>query len=307
MGQSLILLLFIFRLVSYADTNGIFIQARDVVPGTFGADEGGSDFTFPSNLNVLNEINTKILNVSDSLKYEGVELDDRYVDENQKDSISSNMIINNVITSEDIKNGTITIEDLSTESLDSRYLQPTYNPSSLEENIEDLEERIEVLELNMDSQRDDRTYLFGAEHTLSQCENKGGTVVKNTGEEGKNYDGTDFCKFSMSSCPSGWSKIERKQTSYWSGELTYNWIEVKSNHCKGEVFNNCPSDLSTWLVFSGRLGIECNSPSFQFKEASNTQQRCIHMKYIRKYRGSCALYPYQTTSCYSTITKIGCY
>ena len=65
----LILLLLTFGAISYADTNGIFIQARDVVPGTFGEDEGSGDFTFPSNLNVLNEINTKILNVSDSLKY----------------------------------------------------------------------------------------------------------------------------------------------------------------------------------------------------------------------------------------------
>ena len=82
----LILLLLIFGAISYADTNGIFIQAKDVVPGTFGEDEGSGDFTFPSNLNVLNEINTKILNatnlsISNSFKYGGVELDDRYVEE----------------------------------------------------------------------------------------------------------------------------------------------------------------------------------------------------------------------------------
>ena len=101
----LILLLLIFGVISYADTNGIFIQARDVVPGTFGEDEGSGDFTFPSNLNVLNEINTKILNVSDSLKYGGVELDDRYVNENQANSVSSEMILMEIITSDDIKNG----------------------------------------------------------------------------------------------------------------------------------------------------------------------------------------------------------
>ena len=144
----LILLLLIFGVISYADTNGIFIQARDVVPGTFGEDEGSGDFTFPSNLNVLNEINTKILNVtnlsvSNSFKYEGVELDDRYVNtesiefddnyvnEGQINSISSEMITNGTITSEDIKNGEITSEDIkngeitlndiSTSSLDSRY------------------------------------------------------------------------------------------------------------------------------------------------------------------------------------------
>ena len=79
-------------MVSYADTNGIFIQARDVVPGTFGEDEGAGDFTFPSNLNVLNEINTKILNatnlsVSNSFEYGGIELDDRYVNTGSNDLI----------------------------------------------------------------------------------------------------------------------------------------------------------------------------------------------------------------------------
>ena len=94
----LILLLLIFGAISYADTNGIFIQARDVVPGTFGEDEGAGDFTFPSNLNVLNEINTKILNVSDSLKYGGIELDERYVSEGQENSITTEMIIDNTIS-----------------------------------------------------------------------------------------------------------------------------------------------------------------------------------------------------------------
>ena len=101
----LILLLFIFGAISYADSNGIFIQARDVVPGTFGNDEGAGDFTFPSNLdirhnlNVLNEINSKILratnlSISNSFKYGGVELDDRYINENQENSVSSEMIVN---------------------------------------------------------------------------------------------------------------------------------------------------------------------------------------------------------------------
>ena len=56
------------------------------------------------------------------------------------------------------------------------------------------------------SYQDDKTYLVGAKHTISQCEINGGKVVKNNGAEGKNYDGRDFCKFNRGSCPSGWSK-----------------------------------------------------------------------------------------------------
>ena len=127
----LILLLLIFGAISYADTNGIFIQARDVVPGTFGEDEGSGDFTFPSNLNVLNEINTKILNVSDSLKYGGIELDeryvntgsnefdDKYVEESQENSITTEMIIDNTISTNDLSDSLITSDKINDGSIGS--------------------------------------------------------------------------------------------------------------------------------------------------------------------------------------------
>ena len=105
----LILLLLIFGAISYADSNGIFIQAKDVVPGTFGEDEGSGDFTFPSNLT----INSNLI-VKGKIIYEDEELtkkyNNMYVNENQLDSISSDMIIN----------GTIEVED--TNSFDSRYV-----------------------------------------------------------------------------------------------------------------------------------------------------------------------------------------
>lgn len=40
----------------WADTNGIWHEAEDVLAGTFGGDENGGDYAFPNNLNVTNKL-----------------------------------------------------------------------------------------------------------------------------------------------------------------------------------------------------------------------------------------------------------
>lgn len=41
----------------WADSNGIWTYAGDILPGTFGSDEGGGDYTFPNELNVEGRFN----------------------------------------------------------------------------------------------------------------------------------------------------------------------------------------------------------------------------------------------------------
>ena len=110
----LILCLFAVGVVSYADSNGIFIKAEDIIPGTFGSDQGDTEFVFPGNVNISGYLDVN------SLGYKGMDLDSIYVGQNQENSISSLMIINNTVTSANIEDGTITLGDIS-QSLDSRY------------------------------------------------------------------------------------------------------------------------------------------------------------------------------------------
>ena len=240
-----ILFLLVFIVNSYADSNGIFIKAEDVVPGTFGDDEGSNDFAFPSNLlineslNVINEINSKILSttklsVSDSLTYKGDELDDRYLNEKQKDSVNSDMIIdktislddladnsvnsnkivNGAISSDDIEDGTIKLKDISTDSLDDTF--------ALKTDINKLQDQIDTV-------LDDYSFLVGGKHMRIECTKSGGKLQGN------------FCKFSRSSCPSGWSqygswtktkkksgRIGCKKKSYNTGEHSFSNKAVES-------------------------------------------------------------------------------
>lgn len=48
----------------FADTNGIWTQANDIKAGTFGSDEGGGVYQFPSNVIVSNEVISSGVNTS---------------------------------------------------------------------------------------------------------------------------------------------------------------------------------------------------------------------------------------------------
>ncbi len=54
--SSLLLLVLFFGGLIYADTNGIWHRAEDVIAGTFGADENGGDYIFPNDIEVKNDI-----------------------------------------------------------------------------------------------------------------------------------------------------------------------------------------------------------------------------------------------------------
>jgi hypothetical protein len=41
----------------WADSNGVWHKAENVVSGIFGLDEGGGDYTFPNNLYIMNDLN----------------------------------------------------------------------------------------------------------------------------------------------------------------------------------------------------------------------------------------------------------
>jgi hypothetical protein len=57
----LIILLLFFGSVIWADSNGIFINSKDIVAGTFGGDEGNGDFTFMNNLEIKGNLKTPII------------------------------------------------------------------------------------------------------------------------------------------------------------------------------------------------------------------------------------------------------
>lgn len=92
-GLNVVFLIFlILGGIVWADTNGVWHLAEDVRPGVFGSDEGmitGYSFVNPLSLN------------SDTT-YKGVELDARFINEGQINSISSNMIVDNTISSVDV-------------------------------------------------------------------------------------------------------------------------------------------------------------------------------------------------------------
>lgn len=87
------LLVVILGSIVLADTNGVWHNSDDIRPGIFGFDEqvftGGYFFINPVTFNK-------------SIIYNGTELNDLYVNENQVNSISSAMIIDGSIISDDV-------------------------------------------------------------------------------------------------------------------------------------------------------------------------------------------------------------
>lgn len=51
----------------YADTNGIWVDAKDIRVGTFGSDESGGNFVFPNNLQVSNTFESSQARISGNL------------------------------------------------------------------------------------------------------------------------------------------------------------------------------------------------------------------------------------------------
>lgn len=77
----------------WADGNGIWHLAKDVQPGIFGADDADTS-TFYIFQNPINFINNAL--------YKGTELDTRYVNEAQANSITSTMIGDGEVTNTEI-------------------------------------------------------------------------------------------------------------------------------------------------------------------------------------------------------------
>jgi hypothetical protein len=54
-----LLLVLLLGGIVWADTNGVWTRAEDIIAGTFGADEGGGNFAFPADVEVKNNLDVK--------------------------------------------------------------------------------------------------------------------------------------------------------------------------------------------------------------------------------------------------------
>jgi hypothetical protein len=133
--------------VGYSESNGIWHKAEDIRPGIFGSDESTSGFIFQSSLSIQNSIsattlfdyddNTYFLNPNGNSKLNnldlttisinGIVLDNIYVNENQGNSISSAMIIDNTISANDLGVDSVGASELvvsyeSGSAYDSRFI-----------------------------------------------------------------------------------------------------------------------------------------------------------------------------------------
>jgi hypothetical protein len=131
----------------YSESNGIWHDAKDVRPGVFGSDETTSGFIFQNNLEIsgavytselfdlednsyfLNpNINSKLNSLDvNTISINGISLDNVYVNENQVNSISSSMIIDETLTSADLGIDSVGASELtgiyeSGSAYDSRFL-----------------------------------------------------------------------------------------------------------------------------------------------------------------------------------------
>ena len=111
MKKLFLVLLLSISIVSYAfaDSNGIWIDASDIRGGTFGSDEPSAT-SYQFNVPVT---------FTQNLIYKGVEIDARFVNENQDNSITSNMIVNGAVRSDDIEDETITSSDIGPNAVGS--------------------------------------------------------------------------------------------------------------------------------------------------------------------------------------------
>lgn len=106
-------------------------------------------------------------------------------------------------------------------------------------------------------------YLVNGIHTESECTDNGGSVVSDG-------SGNDFCRFSLSSCPSGWSQYE-------------DWSTTESKYCKIDDFCTC-------CIHDMQCTTGEHSWSNSIRESCNYEDE------------SCNVY-----DCNANVNSIGCY
>jgi hypothetical protein len=106
--------------LAHADSNGIWIDASDIRGGTFGSDETPGSYLFDVPVSFSTTVN-----------YFGVELDTRYVNSGELNSITSAMIVDSTIVSADILDETITSADLGVDSVGASELVAAYEDGSV--------------------------------------------------------------------------------------------------------------------------------------------------------------------------------
>ena len=135
--------------------------------------------------------------------------------------------------------------------------------------------------------------LYNNVHTTTECTSAGGTVYS-TGS-------TNICRFSSSSCPSGWT--------------SFGWTATSSNTCSDRV-RICTGDDS----FCYSDGAAYSSCSTSYHSLSSTSREtctyysggndCSSGNTCCDYtdnQGYCIPQDASRNTCYSTITEIGCY
>ena len=118
------------------------------------------------------------------------------------------------------------------------------------------------------------TLLVGGIHTAAQCTNAGGMVVTDAGGS--------FCKFTLESCPGGWTKYQ-------------DWSETISNTCSG-------TQLLSLFPFVSAVpcgGNSCTTGSHSFADLG--VETCQYEQ--RNSDFSC---PSTTTTCTAFQAKTGC-
>lgn len=105
----LIVSIFFMTLV-WADSNGIWHNSGDIRGGTFGSDEQDAtvNYTF---------INP--LSLQSNVTYLGIELDTRYLNEGQTNSITSGMIADGQVNGDDVADGSLTGTDIADGTINS--------------------------------------------------------------------------------------------------------------------------------------------------------------------------------------------
>jgi hypothetical protein len=172
---------------TFADTDGVWHYAKDIRGGIFGADEQDTtqDFTF------INDVN-----LNSTTYYYGVELNASFVNTNEDNSITSNMIVDGSITSADIAPGTINLDDIDTSEIQTKIVG-TCDSGEFMVGVDSLghpicEEGGSASAPSLEYELGE--YLIGAQHTIGLCLAEGGEVFDTGGE---NY----ICKFSALTLP----------------------------------------------------------------------------------------------------------
>lgn len=131
--------------------------------------------------------------------------------------------------------------------------------------------------------------LVNGIHSSSQCENIGGTVVSD--------NGNDFCKFTTQTgtCPSGWAQYN-------------NWSATSSNSCNWTTGNTCYYNGQSNQCAIGGGPLSCTTGSHGFENTS--KETCAVTAVIGCLDNGyqyCSITGTTPLTCYADITEIGCY